>query len=79
MIDYKSCQLAALLPTLTAVFVFNMMVSNLQKRIDKRILPEHSAADADPFAWLDQATPRELVSGKNRKASRPAELNRGGD
>ncbi len=78
-IDSKSCQFAALLPTLTAVFVFNMMVSNLQKRIDKRILPEHSAADADPFAWLDQATPRELVSGKSRKTSKPVEPNRGSD
>ncbi|MBI1322860.1 hypothetical protein GC170_06715 [bacterium] len=78
-IDSKSCQLAALLPALTAVFVFNMLVSNLQKRIDKRILPEHSAADADPFAWLDQATPRELVSSKKPKASKSVEANRQGD
>jgi len=69
-VDSRMCQLAALLPTLTAVFIFNMLISNLQKRIDKRILPDHTAKDADPFAWLDQATPRDLVSGKKRK---PAE------
>ncbi len=80
-IDFKTCQLAALLPTLTSVFILNMMISNLQKRIDRRILPDHTAKDADPFAWLDQATPRDLVAGtkrKNRKPDSPSD-NRNGE
>lgn len=63
-INSKACQFAALLPALAAVFTFNMMITNLQKRIDRRILPDHQEKDADPFAWLDQATPRELVVGE---------------
>gem|GEM_PF-5419353 len=70
-IDFRSCQLAALLPTLTAVFVINMMISNLQKRIDRRIVPDHTAKDADPFAWLDHAAPRDLVAGSKRKNRKP--------
>ena len=63
-IPIKECQLAALIPTLFAVFIFNQMITNLQRRIDKRILPEHQSPNVDPFAWLDDATPQELVARK---------------
>jgi hypothetical protein len=63
-IPIKECQLAALIPTLFAVFIFNQMITNLQRRIDRRILPEHQSPNADPFAWLDNATPQELVARK---------------
>ncbi len=56
------CRLAALIPTLAAVFIFNQMITNLQRRIDRRIMPEHREPDADPFAWLDNSTPSELVA-----------------
>ena len=63
-IPIKECQLAALIPTLFAVFIFNQMITNLQRRIDRRILPEHQSPNVDPFAWLDDATPQELVARK---------------
>jgi uncharacterized membrane protein len=62
----KQCQLAALLPTLTCVFIFNMMITNLQRRIDKRILPEHRQPDTDPFAYLDDISARELVAKRSK-------------
>ena len=63
-IPIKECQLAALIPTLFAVFIFNQMITNLQRRIDRRILPEHQSPNVDPFAWLDEASPQDLVSRK---------------
>lgn len=60
------CQLAALLPTLASVFIFNMMITNLQRRIDKRIMPEHRQPDNDPFAYLDDISAKDLVAGKSR-------------
>jgi hypothetical protein len=72
LIDGDSCQLAALVPTLSAVFIFNMLITNLQKRIDKRIVPDYVEKDADPFAWLDHATPRDLVSGSKKFRAKKA-------
>lgn len=71
-IDSESCRLAALVPTLAAVFIFNMLITNLQKRIDKRIVPDYVEKDADPFAWLDHATPRDLVSGSKKFRAKKA-------
>lgn len=65
--DIRACQLAALLPALVSVFIFNMMITNLQRRIDKRILPDHKINSGDPFAYLEHTTARELVSGNSFK------------
>lgn len=64
----RNCQLASLFPALTAVFIFNMMITNLQRRIDKRILPDHQAQSTDPFAYLEHASARDLVAGDLRKS-----------
>lgn len=63
----SSAQLAALLPTLISVFLFNTMIVNLQRRIDRRILPDHKAENADPFAYLEHVSARDLVGNSSRK------------
>ncbi len=63
----KLSQLAALFPTLASVFIFNMLITNLQRRIDKRILPEHRQPENDPFAYLDDISARELVARKSKR------------
>lgn len=60
-VPVQSCQLAALLPTLSAVFIFNQMITSLQRRIDRRIMPEHQTPASDPFAWLEDASASDLV------------------
>lgn len=62
----RACQLASLVPTLAAVFIFNQMISSLQRRIDWRILPEHQQPATDPFAWMDEASAKDLVSRKKK-------------